>query len=156
RGRIKRNTIEHERDGERVFVLVDADKPLTSHSQSIDRPSDQPHDQHPDENDHARELVEELRDRVAFLERELERRNNELEQRGIEATRYQEIVAGLTQANARLSARVPELPAASHEEPRESRETAAQDETKADTPTASASPQKGAQRRSWWRRLVGG
>ena len=49
-------------------------------------------------------LVEELRDRVAFLERELERRD-------VEADRYQQIVAGLTQTNNQLSTRLRELEA---------------------------------------------
>jgi hypothetical protein len=48
---------------------------------------------------------------VVFLERSLERRS-------IEAERYQQIVAGLTQTNNQLSARVLEL-----EAPREARET---------------------------------
>ncbi len=50
------------------------------------------------------ELVEELRDRVAFLERELERRD-------MEADRYQQIVAGLTQTNNQLSTRLRKLEA---------------------------------------------
>jgi len=50
------------------------------------------------------ELVEELRDRVAFLERELERRD-------MEADRYQQIVAGLTQINNQLSTRLRKLEA---------------------------------------------
>ena len=50
------------------------------------------------------ELVEELRDRVAFLERALERRN-------VEAERYQQIVAGLTQTNNQLASRLRELEA---------------------------------------------
>jgi hypothetical protein len=50
------------------------------------------------------ELVEELRDRLAFLERSLERRS-------LEAERYQQIVTGLTQTNNTRSARVLELEA---------------------------------------------
>ena len=151
RGRIKRGTIDHERDGERVFVIVDAAQPSTSRSRSTDKPDDRPRAPHPDEDEPARELVEELRDRVAFLERELERRS-------VEATRYQEIVAGLAQANARLSARVPELEASPTQEPRESRESAAEGEPGTNTPTTNASPQTGVQTRprSWWRRLIGG
>ena len=49
-----------------------------------------------------KELVEELRDRVAFLERSPE-------QRSVEAERYQQMVVGLTQTNNRLSTRVLEL-----------------------------------------------
>ena len=50
------------------------------------------------------EPVEELRDRVAFVERSLERRS-------IEAERYQQIVAGLTQTNNQLATRLRELDA---------------------------------------------
>ncbi len=49
-----------------------------------------------------KELVDELRDRVAFLERLPE-------QRSVEAEHYQQIVAGLTQTNNRLSTRVLKL-----------------------------------------------
>ena len=50
------------------------------------------------------ELVEELRDRVAFLERSLERRS-------VEAERYQQIVAGQTQTNNQFATRLRELEA---------------------------------------------
>lgn len=50
------------------------------------------------------ELVDELRDRVAFLECSLERRS-------VEAERYQQIVAGLTQTNNRLPTSVLKLEA---------------------------------------------
>ncbi len=143
RQRIKRGTIEHEKVDGTVYVLVGGDGTRQDTDRTTDRMQERA------------ELVEELRDRVAFLERELERRGNELEQRGIEATRYQEIVVGLTQANARLSARVPELPAASYEEPREPPESAREGEPGTNTTPASASPQTGAQPRSWWRRLIG-
>jgi hypothetical protein len=57
-----------------------------------------------------KELVEELRDRVAFLERSPE-------QRSVEAERYQQMVVGLTQTNNRLSAtleiRISRLPGTS-------------------------------------------
>jgi excisionase family DNA binding protein len=38
RGRIKRGTIEHERDGGRVYVYLDADRPATGPDQTPDRP----------------------------------------------------------------------------------------------------------------------
>ncbi len=50
------------------------------------------------------ELVEELRDRVAFLERALDRR-------GAEAERYQQIVAGLTQTSNQLATQLHQLEA---------------------------------------------
>ncbi len=58
----------------------------------------------PESQEHRDPVVEELRKRVASLERSLERRS-------LEAERYQQIVAGLTQTNNQLSARVLELEA---------------------------------------------
>jgi len=90
---------------------------------------------------------------VAFLERSLERRS-------IEAERYQQIVAGLTQTNNQLSARVLQLeapvePPASTE----SREVGVQRHAEA-APTPApgrggAEAQNGAQR-PWWWRMFGG
>ena len=136
RGRIRRGTIEHERDGDRVYVLVPDDRPPTNR----DKPRDQPHDQHPDEAAPMRELVEELRDHIADLRDQL------AEER--EARRRADTII------MQLAARVPELTAA--EEPRESRESVAQDEPGTSTPPDQASPQTAAQPRSWWRRLLGG
>jgi hypothetical protein len=62
------------------------------------------------------ELVEELRDRVAFLERSLERRS-------VEAERYLQIVAGFTQTNNQLASRLRKLEAP--QEPPGSPESAA-------------------------------
>ncbi len=148
RGRIKRGTIEHERIGERVFVLVDADKPLTSHSQSSDRPSDQPTDQHPDESDHARDLVEQMQDQIDDLRRRLDQSEES-------RRRADTIIMQLTQANATLAARVPEIEASPHEEPPRAPESAREGEPGTNTTTTSVSPQTGTQRRSWWRRLIG-
>jgi hypothetical protein len=37
RGRIKRGTIAHERDANRVFVILDADQTATGHDQGVDQ-----------------------------------------------------------------------------------------------------------------------
>ncbi len=138
RGRIKRGTIDHERDGERVFVLVDTDKPPTSHSQSYDKPSDQPTDQRPDEDAPTRELVEEMRDRIDDL-------RSRLDQAEEARRRADTIIVQLTQANASLASRLPEIEAS----PR----------------SGNAGAQEGAQepggegetaRRPWWVRIFGG
>lgn len=63
--------------------------------------------------------------------------------------------AAIRLRNKRLPAMVDNNPSDASQESRESRETAAQDEKRADTPTASTSPQTGTQRRSWWRRMFG-
>jgi uncharacterized membrane protein YccC len=61
RGRIKRGTIAHERDGGRVFVILDADQTATGHDQGGDQS----------------ELVAQLRDEIAFL-RDQVRRQQEI------------------------------------------------------------------------------
>jgi len=93
RKRIQRGSLGKElgEDG-RVYVYLDLPQD-TSH------PESQIH-----RGPLVEELVEELRDRVAFLERELERRS-------VEAERYQQIVAGVTQTNNRLASRLRELEA---------------------------------------------
>ncbi len=65
RGRIKRGTIEHERDGNRVYVYVNADEPGTGR--------DQPTDQYGESN----ALISQLRDENAYL-REENRRKDEI------------------------------------------------------------------------------
>jgi hypothetical protein len=93
RKRIQRGSLGKEmgRDG-RVHVYLDLSRDIPKLESQVH------HDRL------AEELVDELRDRVAFLERSLERRS-------VEAERYQKIVAGLTQTNNRLSTRVLKLEA---------------------------------------------
>lgn len=91
RKRVNRGTLEHDRDeGGRIFVYVDAT------TRGLDDVQDEVSDPHNDA------LISELREQVAFLRAELERR-------GEESERYQRIVAGLAQSNADLSARIREL-----------------------------------------------
>ncbi len=159
RGRIKRGTIDHERDGERVFVLVDTDKPPTGHSQSSDGPSDQPTDQNPAEDVHARELVEQMRDQIDDLRRRLDQAE--------EARRRADtIIMQLTQTNATLAARVPELEAAPAQETPQATETGPEG---ASPRSGMVGAQEGAQehsnlferpteetaRRPWWVRVFG-
>ena len=137
--RITRGTIEHEKgeDG-RFYVFVDTstERLDTSTDTSVDK----------SKVEALERLIDSQHDRIAFLERELDRR-------GDETTRLHQIVAGLTQANAQLSARVPEL-----EAPQEVSEGA---ETVEEPPDRAAAPQSatvGAQegaRRAWWRRVIG-
>jgi chromosome segregation ATPase len=99
-------------------------------------------------------LVEELRDRVRFLEKELERR-------GDEGERYQRIIAGLAQSNSNLTDRLKELEASPTESEAPQRsDMEAQDPAEgppgprhhpADVTDASRGSDK-----PWWRRLIGG
>ncbi len=71
----------------------------------------------PGEDAPTRELVDKMQDQIDDLRRRLDQSE--------EAHRRADtIIMQLTQANAALSARLPEIPPASHEEPRESPESA--------------------------------
>jgi hypothetical protein len=87
RGRIKRRTLEHERDSGTVYVLLEADQ---SHDQP--RPDDDQTPDRPRPDDHA-DINEELRDRISYLERQVE---EEREAR----RRADTILAQLSAANA--------------------------------------------------------
>jgi excisionase family DNA binding protein len=63
------------------------------------------------------------------------------------------IIAQLTQANAALAARVPEL-VAQQEEPSEAAETVKEAPERAEPRPATGEAQEGAQR-PWWRRIIG-
>ncbi len=141
RKRVQRDTIPHEKapDG-RVWVLLDTDR--TGHDNDQDATG-----QRQDALLEAKDAtIADLRDRVGFLERELERR-------GEEANTLHRIVAGLTQANTTLAARLPELEAPEDAETVE--EAPEGTEPRPDT----AGPQtaaRGPQARPWWRRWLGG
>ena len=80
-------------------------------------------------------LVEELRDRIAFLQRQLQSREEELRRRDA-------ILMNMTEAMKALSP--------PREEPSESAEP------RSDSPGAPAAAQEGTEQRSWWRRLFEG
>ncbi len=134
RKRVQRNTIAHEKDEDgRVWILLDADMPR----QDIGRASSG----HRQDDSREQELLEELRDRLRFVERQLEAER----QAHAEARR---IIGGLVQ-------RIPEL-----EAPREApggHETAAGEADRSEPRPATGGAQEAAERRSsWWRRLLGG
>jgi hypothetical protein len=140
RKRIQRGSLGKElgKDG-RVYVYLDLSQDM-SHSES------QVH-----RDPLVEELVAELRDRVTFLERSLE-------QRSVEAERYQQIVAGLTQSNNQLTARLreleaPERPQKPHDEPEgaEPRSNTEGPHAAPERPLAGEEPV----RRSWWRTFFG-
>jgi hypothetical protein len=143
--RIKRRSVEYEKgeDG-RFYVYVDTSTPGLD--ESVDKSKDE------SKVEVLERLIEGQQERIEFLERELERR-------GDETTRLHQIVGGLTQANARLAARIPELEAAP-EEARESPVSPGPAETPAPAPrgaqAAMEGEQAGGERRSWWRRVFGG
>jgi hypothetical protein len=153
RKRIQRGSLHKEmgEDG-RVYVYLDLYQDMSQPKSQVDREA----------------LVEELRDRVRFLEREPDRRS-------VEAGRYQHIVAGLATANANLTDRLKELEAPARE-PVASREPSGVPESVVEEPeraeesqgtprSGTGGPQEGAEKksvteeepesRSWWRRVFG-
>jgi hypothetical protein len=143
RSRIKRGTLTIAKEGAAVFVLWGGGTSEANQPPSDGEPTAQPG------------LVEELRDRVAFLERQLERRGDETE-------RLHQIIAGLAQANAEQARtiRAIEAPASeASDEPTEDAETLIEEPEGSEPRHATPGPQtvaQGAERRSWWRRLIGG
>ena len=136
RGRIKRGTLEHERDSGTVYVLLDVDQPPTGHQPDEDQPTDQArpvaHEQ----------LANELRNRIRYLERQVE------EER--EARRRADTLL------AQLMQRIPELEApGSSSEARESPQTVEEETERAEPRSAIGGTQEGVQRLSWWRRIIG-
>ena len=127
RQRIYRDTIPHSKDEEgTVFVRITEDNDETngeSHAENTGYTQDV-----------GRELIDELRDRVGFLERQLE-----TEQAA--SAELRRIVAGLVQ-------RVPELEAP--ENPPESPEPRSEGPA---PPEHEAGLEEPTSRRSWWRRL---
>ena len=134
RGRIKRGTLHSYRESGNVYVLLEGAESPSNRDASTDKPVDQS------------ELIAVLREQLAE-EREARRRADT-------------IIAQLTQANATLAARIPELEApASSTEPREPPESggASSDTTEPRSATEEQQePTSRPQERSWWRRMFGG
>ncbi len=89
-------------------------------------------------------LLDELRDRIRFLEEELTDRKEE-------SRRKDTIIAQMNQTLSQLTQRVPELEAAA--EPRESAVIASGEKGEVDVPQEQTEDET---RQSWWRRWFGG
>jgi hypothetical protein len=140
RGRIKRGTLEHERDSGTVYVLLDADRPPTSPQPDDDQTTDQPQ---PDEQE---SLVDELRDRIRYLERQVE---EEREAR----RRADTILAQLSAANAEQARTIRAIEAP--QEPSESAETVEEEPDRAEEPHSATVESRERVQRPWWRRILG-
>ena len=142
RGRIKRGTIAHERDGGRVFVILDADQTSAGHDQGGDQSTDQ-----------ARpvELVEVLRDQLSYIREQLEQ---EREAR----RRADAIIAQLAQSNEEQARtiRAIEAPDSPQDAQHEGQETPAPGPDGPATPDSEATGEGDVERRGWWRRFFGG
>ena len=126
RSRVKRGTIDHERVGGRVYVLLVADESRPGHDQDTDQGTTVPEDR-------TAELIATLREQL-----QVER------QAHAEARR---IIAGLVE-------RIPAIEAP--QEPTEAAETVEEEPERAEPNSATGGAQGGVQRRPWWRRVFGG
>ncbi len=138
RSRIKRGSIAHTREGGRVYVVLGDDQGTTSRDQGDDQYADHhgsdEHLQHEHDGvgrgDHRDELLEELRNRVRYLEEESRRKDH------------------------LLAAALERIPAI--EAPREAPQAPHEEAEGRITPSTSGAPQEGSERRSWWRRIFEG
>jgi hypothetical protein len=125
RSRVKRGTIDHVREGGRVYVLLGADQDRPGHDQGTDRPGE------------STTLISQMQARIDSLEGQLDEAN----ERDRENRR---IIAALT-------SRIPAIEAPSDAEATDADETV--DEQGRGQPRSDAQgPQTGAQR-PWWRRM---
>ena len=127
RSRIKRGTLRTAREGGAVFVL------LGGGTSEANQP---PNDGEPTAQSG---LVGELRDRVASLERRLERHGDETE-------RLHQIIAGLAQANAEQARTIRAIEAPASEEPTQDAETVEEEPEGAEPRSATGGAQETAQR----------
>ena len=136
RKRVQRGQIPHDKaENGRVYVYLDPDESRSLSGKVREGHTSRSRPSRPGQSrdDYARTLEE----RIAFLEEQVRRQT--------------EIIAGLV-------LRVPELeaPASPGPEPRESPQTAADRAEEEEPRPAAGGAQEGAERRSWWRRILGG
>jgi hypothetical protein len=136
RKRMQRGTLDHDKgeDG-RTYVYLDAGIPGGMDTGS---PASYPGQD---------ERIGELKDQIDYLREQLA---EEREAR----RRADTIIAQLTQANATLAARIPELEAPPV--PRETPESADEPSDPAEPRSTTEGPQEQTTQRSWWRKLLGG
>ena len=156
RTRIKRDKLQSvkvppDRTGT-VYVLLQADQTRPNTDSTS-----QGQDQTPDQTQERGELVEALREQVAYLQGVIATRDRELEQRAEEIRRRDSALEREQQLTAMFATRLGEL-----EPPREApgdAETAAEASEGSEPRPDAGGTQEAAQRterRSWWRRLLGG
>jgi hypothetical protein len=157
RTRIKRGKLESvkeppDRTGT-VYVLLQVDQtgPNTD-------PTSQVQNQTYDQTRERGELVEALREQVAYLQGVIATRDRELEQRAEEIRRRDTALEREQQLTAMFATRLGELEPP--QAPRESSESPGPTETPASAPgeaqATAGRPETGGERRPWWRRVFGG
>ncbi len=147
RGRIKRGTLKHEREGNKVHVLLEGDQSTTSSDESTTS-----RDQSTDQT-RSGDLVEVLTDQVEHLREQLA---EEREAR----RRADTIIAQLAQSNEEQARtiRAIEAPDSPRDEQHEGQEAQGPGPERSTTPESEATGEGniGRPRRSLWRRIFGG
>jgi molybdopterin converting factor small subunit len=154
RGRMHRGKYGREKaeDG-RVYVVLTPDQLANDGERSVEH-SEERSAHVRERSGGSGELVEELRDHVAFLRAELEARNEEIhrreEEHREEARRKDTIIAQLAQ-------RIPDLETSreSSLEPREASETVSEESEKGTTGSPEQQEPSARRERSWWRAFFG-
>jgi hypothetical protein len=148
RMRVRRGSLASDKDPDgRVYVWVDADESETKH----------------EPNSESTALISAKDETIRLQEEQLRLRAEEIQRRDV-------IISQLTQANAALAQRVPELEAPASPEPSGASERIVAEPERAEPQSATGGPQEGYERppdtaewpmrggllRPWWRRVFGG
>jgi hypothetical protein len=148
RTRIKRDKLDSIKDpprpGGKVYVLLDSDQT---------RPNADPTPQVQDQTTDQTQLVDTLREQVAYLQGVIATRDRELEQRAEEIRRRDAALEREQQLTAMFADQLRAIEAP--QEASEAAETVEQKPERAEPRPESPSAQEGA-RRPWWRRVFGG
>jgi hypothetical protein len=132
RKRAARGSLRSDRQNGRVLVWVDEGRTEGGREAQVDREA----------------LLESKDETISILREQLRLRAEEIQRRDV-------IISQLTQANAALAARVPELEAAeSHKEAAEAAEAVEEEPERAEARPATGGAQERLQR-PWWRRILG-
>ncbi len=157
RTRIKRGKLDSVKEPPgrtgTVYVLLQADQT----GPNID-PTPQGEDQTSDQTQKRDELVEALREQVAYLQTVIAVRDQELQQRAEEIRRRDAALEREQQLTAMFATRLGELEAPTVEAPeaRESPPSPGPTGTPPDAPEGPHAATEAPERRSWWRRVLGG
>ena len=131
RKRAARGSLRSDRQDGRVLVWVDEGRTEGGREAEVDREA----------------LLEAKAETIRILEEQLRLRGEEIQRRDV-------IISQLTQANAALAQRVPELEAP--QEPPGGSQSDGAGSVREETPPAGEGPQEDAEPRSWWRRVFDG
>ena len=132
RKRAARGSLRSDRQNGRVLVWVDEGRTEGGREAQVDREA----------------LLESKDETISILREQLRLRAEEIQRRDV-------IISQLTQANAALAARVPELEAAeSHKEAAEAAEAVEEEPERAEARPTTGGAQERLQR-PWWRRILG-